>query len=37
VLVAMACTPKLASQFWVSIITLALTGAAAWLHQRRRT
>jgi len=36
VLVAMACTPKLASQFWVSIITLALTGAAAWLHQRRR-
>ena len=36
VLVAMACTPKLASQFWVSIITLALTGGAAWLHQRRR-
>jgi GABA permease len=36
VLVAMACTPKLASQFWVSIITLALTGTAAWLHQRRR-
>jgi len=36
VLVAMACTPKLASQFWVSIITLTLTGAAAWLHQRRR-
>ena len=36
VLVAMACTPKLASQFWVSIITLALTVAAAWLHQRRR-
>lgn len=36
VLVAMACTPALASQFWVSIITLALTVAAAWLHQRRR-
>ena len=36
VLVAMACTPKMASQFWVSIITLALTFAAAWLHQRRR-
>jgi GABA permease len=36
VLVAMAVTPALASQFWVSIITLVLTGGAAWLHQRRR-
>lgn len=36
VLVAMAFTPALASQFYVSAVTLALTLAAAWLHQRRR-
>jgi GABA permease len=36
VLLAMAITPALASQFYVSAITLALTLTAAWLHFRRR-
>ena len=36
VLLAMAITPAMASQFYVSAITLALTLAAAWLHFRRR-
>jgi GABA permease len=36
VLVAMAATPALASQFYVSVITLALTLTAAWLRGRRR-
>jgi GABA permease len=36
VLVAMACSPALASQFYVSAVTLALTLAAAWVHSRRR-
>ncbi len=36
VLVAMACTPTMASQFYVSAMTLVITLAAAWLHSRRR-
>jgi GABA permease len=36
VLVAMACSPALASQFYVSAITLAVILAAAWVHTRRR-
>ncbi len=36
VLVAMACTPAMASQFYVSAITLLITLAAAWLHSHRR-
>jgi GABA permease len=36
VLFAMATSPTLASQFWVSAITVAITLLAAWLHTRRR-
>jgi len=36
VLVAMAVTPALASQFYVSVVALALTLGAAWLRGRRR-
>jgi L-asparagine transporter-like permease len=36
VLVAMASSPALASQFYVSALTVVLTLAAAWLHSRRR-
>ena len=36
VLAAMAFTPALASQFYVSVVTLALTLGAAWLRGRRR-
>ena len=36
VLLAMASSPALASQFYVSAITLAIALAAAWLHSRRR-
>jgi GABA permease len=36
VLVAMASSPAMASQFYVSAITLVVTLAAAWLHSRWR-
>lgn len=36
VLVAMAVSPALASQFYVSAITFAIILAAAWVHSRRR-
>lgn len=37
VLAAMAFTPALASQFYVSVIALALTLGAAWMRGRRRS
>jgi hypothetical protein len=36
VLFAMATTPALASQFWVSAIAVAIALLAAWLRTRRR-
>jgi L-asparagine transporter-like permease len=36
VLVAMATSPAMASQFYVSVVTLLVILAAAWLHFRRR-